>query len=379
MPFAALPPPPPAMTAPAAVPLESALQRELEAAVAAYGIPGASLAVRLRDGRMICMAAGWADREARRPMTSGHRLFTGSIGKTLVAALVLRQVQAGQLALDAPLLRYLDREPWVARLPHAAKITLRHLLNHTAALPEYVELPGIWEEVARNPDRRWTPAERLAGLVDAPPKGEPGTAFAYADTHYILLGLVLERVAGQSLEAQEQALLDELNLRETDIADRRRLPKLASGYSALPPFFRMPPKVVRNGHYAFNPQLEWAGGGFASTAADLARWGAALYGSKVLEASSLQAMVSRPVSTDFADGARYGLGVIVWDTGRGPAWGHSGFVPGFNAVLQHLPEEGITLALLCNSDTALKAPGRSPHAVAQRLLKVVRPGTGSAP
>lgn len=379
MPFAALPPPPPAMTAPAAVPLEAALQRELEAVVADFGIPGASLAVRLRDGRMVRLAAGWADREARRPMTPAHRLFTGSIGKTLVAALVLRQVQAGRLDPDAPLLRYLDQEPWVARLPQAATITLRHLLNHTAALPDYVALPGTWEEVARHPDRRWTPAERLAGLLDAPSTGEPGTAFAYADTHYILLGMVLERVSGLPLEAQEQALLDELGLRETLLADRRRLPRLASGYSALPPFFRMPPKVVRNGRYAFNPQLEWAGGGFASTAADLARWGAALYGGRVLEGSGLQAMMSHPVDTDFADGGRYGLGVIVWATERGPIWGHSGFVPGFNAVLQHLPNEGITLALLCNSDTALKAPGRSPHAVAQRLLKVVQPGTGSAP
>lgn len=379
MSFVPMPVAPPPMTALAAPPLEAALQRELDALLGEYGIPGASLAVRLKDGRMVRLAAGWADREGRRPMTPEHRLFTGSIGKTLVAALALRQVQAGRLDLDAPLLRYLDQDPWVARLPHATKITLRHLLNHTAALPEYVEQPGIWEEAARHPDKRWTPAERLAGLLDAPATGEPGSAFAYADTHYILLGMVLERADGRPLEAQERALLGELDLRETDIADQRRLPKLASGYSALPPFFRMPPKVVRNGRYAFNPQLEWAGGGFASTAADLARWGAALYGGRVLEASSLQAMVSRPVGTDFTDGARYGLGAIVWDTERGPVWGHSGFVPGFNAVLQHLPEEGITLALLCNSDTALKAPGRSPHAVAQRLLKAARPGTGSAP
>ena len=47
----------------------------------------------------------------------------------------------------------------------------------------------------------------------------------------------------------------------------------------------------------------------------------------------------------------------------------------FNAVLQHLPEEGVTLALLCNSDTALKAPGRSPHGVAQRLFQILRADT----
>lgn len=75
--------------------------------------------------------------------------------------------------------------------------------------------------------------------------------------------------------------------------------------------------------------------------------------------------------TQLGDDTSYGLATMIWKTPSGHLWGHSGFTPGFNALLQHDPSRGITLALLCNSDTALKGPGRTPHAVAQRLWEVL--------
>lgn len=352
--------------------LQSALQRELEAMVRELGIPGASLAVRMPDGRLLTVAAGWADRKARIRMTPRHRLFTGSIGKTCVAALVLREAARKRLDLDDPLAKYLGSESWFHRLPNAGSITLRHLLQHTAGVPEYVAKEAVWKRLAADPDKVWTPAERLAHILDEPAPFPAGQGFAYADSHFILLGMVLERVACRSLEAQERGLLQELRLRETLISDRRDLPGLPTGYSSLPPLFHMPPEVIQEGRYAFNPQLEWAGGGFASTAADLARWGAALFGGRVLPEPWLHQMVTPgPVKTDLPDGAGYGLGAILWETEHGSVQGHSGFVPGFNAVVQHVSRHGITLALLCNSDVALKGPGRTPHTAAQRLLRTV--------
>ncbi len=372
----------PALAAPAADPAQAALQKELDALVRESGMPGASLAVILKDGRLLTLVSGVADRESASRMMSQHRLFTGSIGKTYVAALVLRAAAAGKLGLDDLLSKHLAAEPWFQRLPNAATVTLRHLLTHTAGMPEYVGKESVWKAIVAAPDKVWTPAERMAFILGDGPLFEAGKGFGYADSHYILLGMVLERIHGTSLETQERALLAELGLKETLISDRRDLPKLPTGYSSLPPVFHMPQKVVEGGRYVFNPQLEWAGGGFASTAADLARWGAALYGGKVLPQPWLRQMVTGSgVKTDFPDGAAYGLGAILWHSELGPAWGHSGFVPGFNAVLEHLPEQGVTLALLCNSDVALKGPGRTPHAAAQRLLKVARTATspGSRP
>lgn len=368
----------PALAAPAVDPTQAALQKALDALVRDSGMPGASLAVILKDGRMLTLAAGVADRETAAPMTPQHRLFSGSIGKTYVAALVLRAAAAGQLGLDDLLSKHLGHEPWFQGLPNAATVTLRHLLTHTAGMPEYVEKEAVWKAIAAAPDKVWSPAERLAFILGDAPLFEAGKGFGYADSHYILLGMVLERLYGIPLETQERALLTELGLKETVISDRRDMLMLPTGYSSLPPMFHMPQKVVESGRYVFNPQLEWAGGGFASTAADLARWGAALYGGKVLSQPWLRRMVtSSGVTTDFPDGATYGLGAILWQSELGLAWGHSGFVPGFNAVLQHLPKQGVTLALLCNSDVALKGQGRTPHAAAQRLLRAVLPAPSS--
>lgn len=359
---------------------QRALQADLAALVRDWGIPGASLAVVLPDGRVLKAAAGFADPERGRPMRPDHRLFTGSIGKTYVAGVVLQLAAEGCLDLDDSLSKHLGDAPWFRRLPNSDRITLRHLLTHTAGLPEYVEKEAVWVEALAHPDRTWTPEARLDHILGDAPRFEPGRGFGYADTHYILLGMVVERVTGRRFEAELQArLLGPLGLRESLPADRRDLPDLPVGHSSLPPLFHMPPKVVVEGRYVINPQLEWTGGGLCSTAADLARWGHALYGGRVLSEPWLRRMVTPcGVPTDFPEGADYGLGAILWKTKLGPAWGHSGFVPGFNAVLQHLPEQRVTLALLCNADSALKGPGRSPHQAAQRLLAgvVARLGKG---
>lgn len=363
----------PVLAAPAAEPLQAVLQKELDALVAESGMPGASLAVILKDGRMLEVTSGVADRESKQAMSKAHYLFSGSIGKTYVASLVLRAVEAGKLSLDDPLSRHLGDLPWFSRLPNARAVTLRHLLTHTAGMPEYVAKEGVWSVIKTNPDKVWTPFERLAFILDDAPLFEAGKGFSYADTHFILLGMVLERIHGQPLEVQERALLKELGLKATEIANRRDLKGLPVGYSSLPDFFHMPAKTLVGGRYAFNPQLEWAGGGFVSTAADLARWGRALYGGKVLKAESLKAMTTPfGVKTDLSDGAGYGLGTMVWFTPQGEAWGHTGFVPGFNAVLHHLPKEGLTLALMCNSDGAFRGPGRTAMAVAQRILARIK-------
>lgn len=379
LPLAAAPGPP-ARGAAIRTALQRELQHELQAMVREWEIPGASLAVRMPDGQVLTAAAGWADREARTPMVPAHRLFTGSIGKTVVAALVLREAARGRLALDERLSKHLGSEPWFSRLPNAEAITLRQLLDHSAGVPEYVAKEAVWKTLAAEPDKVWTPEERLWNILGDPAPFPAGEGFAYADSHYILLGMVLERCTGMSLDRQERRLMKALGLKATLLADRRDLPGLAAGYSSLPPAFHMPAQVLREGRYAFNPQLEWAGGGFVSTAADLTRWGAALFDGAVLPAAWRQRMVTpSPLRTDFPDSARYGLGVILWETEHGPVWGHSGFVPGFNAVLQHVSRHHITLGLLCNSDIALKGPGRSPHAAAQRLLRTVLPAPTTEP
>jgi len=353
--------------------LPARIQSTLDGIVRECGIPGASLAVRLPDGQMLRAASGFADRERAEPMSPGHCMFSGSIGKTYVAAVALKLVAEGRLGLDDPVRNHLGAEPWFDRLPNGSRITVRQLLQHSTGLAEYVESEDLWRRVAAEPDKVWLPSERLAYVLGRPALFEPGKGFAYADTNFILLGMLLERVTGRRFEDLAKSMfIGPLGLNDTILANRRDLPHLPAGYSALPPMFRTPSKVASQGRYCFNPQLEWTGGGFCSTATDLARWGALLFGDKVLPAALRNAMVqSSGLPTHLGNDTAYGLATMIWNTPSGPLWGHSGFTPGFNALLQHDPSRGITLALLCNSDTALKGAGRTPHAVAQRLWKVL--------
>ena len=105
---------------------------------------------------------------------------------------------------------------------------------------------------------------------------------------------------------------------------------------------------------AINPQLEWAGGGFATNAVDLARWGHELYGGTALSAKARALMIDSAVPAKLGAASSYGLGVII----RPPAvangmpsvtWGHSGYFPGYMSELVYVVDTGTTLALQINS------------------------------
>ncbi|MCB0579304.1 MAG: beta-lactamase family protein, partial [Phaeodactylibacter sp.] len=123
--------------------LQTTLRKKLEAIVKDNSLPGATAAIVLPDGKLLSLAAGYADREADIRMMPGAQMFSGSVGKTFVAALVLKQVEAGKLRLDEKLEGHFGRESWYRQLPNASDITVRMLLQHTSGLPRYVFQPAF--------------------------------------------------------------------------------------------------------------------------------------------------------------------------------------------------------------------------------------------
>lgn len=171
------------------------------------GAPGALIVV--KDGSTIRAAArGFADRNAGRPMRTDDRFRIGSITKTFVAALVLQLVEEDRLRLDDPVERWLP-----GLVPGGRSITVRHLLSHTAGLPDYVEDPRL----RREPERRWTPAELVSlALARSAERAPPGGTFAYSSTDYVLLGLIAEKAGGAPLGEQlRDRLFEPLGLRRT--------------------------------------------------------------------------------------------------------------------------------------------------------------------
>ena len=340
----------PQQTAPATT-LEARLQAALNEWRASTGTPGASLGVALREGRSLGFASGLADRAANRTLKPTDLLMAGSTGKTFFAAVALQLIDSGKLDLNAPISKYLGSRPWFSRLPNANDITVRMLMTHTSGLVRYEMNPKFTADLRANPDKAWTPEEEIAYLLDAKPPFAAGQGWDYSDTNYIVLGMIMEGITGTKLyDEVQRRFLTPLKLTEVAPTTSRRVPGLVPGYAGPRDPLGLPDEVMTNGVFVINPQFEWTGGGYATSAHALARWGHALYTAKAISPKMRDLMVSEAVPAQLGPQSKYGLGVIVRETTpAGPAWGHSGFFPGYQTELVHFPEMGLTLAVQINT------------------------------
>lgn len=320
-----------------------------------FDFPGATAAIALPDGTVATVAAGLADLEANRSMSSETLMLAASIGKTLVAATVLALESEGRLARTDLLADHLDDRQWYDDLPNAQTITIGHLLHHSAGVPDHIQLPVFkswWSNIATGD--AMVDYEELIGLVAGTvPLFEAGTGWSYSDTGYLLLGLVIENVTGAPwTDSVRERFLDPLKLSGTIPSDRRNLPGLAIGYVAPDNPFNLPERTAdAGGRLLWNPAVEGAGGGFASTSHDLALWGHLLFGGEAMAECYLNRLLEGiPASSDASD-VLYGAGVAIYaNTPRGTVYGHGGWVPGYVSSLRHYVDHGVTVAFQINSD-----------------------------
>ena len=324
-------------------------------------LPGATAAAVLPDELVVEVATGYSSVEQQTPMRPEHVMPAGSVGKVFVAATVLTLVADGRLQLDAPISDWLGEEDWFDRLPNGSSITVRHLLQHASGLidhafesEEFVEVIG--ELIQSGDPDDYLPPERLVQLVlDREPLFEAGNGYHYTDTGYILLGMLVERVAGTSYyELMSEVIIDRLGLERTTPQNRRDPDDLAQGYAIEGRALGLPDEVVgSDGALVFNPLTEWTGGGLYSNPVDLARFVFALMRGEVVDDEALAEMTTlNPASVDDGAGG-YGLGLgRRVSSEHGVSYGHSGFFPGYNTRVAYLPRAGLALAVQVNCDSA---------------------------
>jgi len=206
--------------------LRASLQSKLDALHAAGSFPGVTIGFVLPDGRSSSVSTGVADVESKVPLKPSDRMLAGSIGKTYVSAVMLQLVQDGKVNLDTKIDRWFGSESWFPRLPNAKDITLRMLMNHSSGIPEHVLNKNFIAEMKKNPDRIWKHEELVAYILDS--KLFPaGQGWSYADTNYILVGMIFEQVTGKTVYGEVQRrILKPLNLERTIPSDRRILPEV---------------------------------------------------------------------------------------------------------------------------------------------------------
>ena len=353
-------------------PLKTALQTKLDDWHKAGSFPGATFGVVLANGESFGLAVGFSNTETKTPMKPTDRLLAGSVGKTFAAATALQLVKEGKIGLDDKIEKYLGSEPWFSRLPNARDITIRQLMNHTSGLVRYEFKEQFTKDLTANPEKFWKPAELVAYLLDEKAPFEAGKGWDYSDTNYIVLGMIIEKVTGKKFyDEANRRLLNPLKLTGTIPQDGPRLNGVVQGYAGANNPFGGKDAMIDQGKFVINPQFEWTGGGYASTAQDLARWAKMIYEGKAFSADLLPQVVEGVAAPMLGRESKYGLGVIIRKTPVGVAYGHSGFFPGYMTDMMYFPEHKVAVAVQVNTSVGRNL-GKPLSRVLVEMMEVIR-------
>jgi D-alanyl-D-alanine carboxypeptidase len=327
-----------------------------------HHIPGLSVAIATRQGVVWTGTVGVANLTSKAPAHAGYLYGIGSITKTFVACLVERLIDEGRLSEDTRLLDVLGAET-LRGIPNASEATIGQLLNHSSGIATW-EMDADWIRVGRgaqlDPEKWWGKSETLEFLREDrhPATNPPGVGFAYSNTNYTLLGLVLERVTGRAMVTLlHHDLLDPLGLKDIRLEgfepiDGQRVP--GRYHYGTAEFLRTAGRAaafreVGNGLLDVsrsNLSTEWTAGGLLATAHDLAAFTLALRDGQVVSAAALQRMTHFS-STGEADEE---VGQGLFREKMNPGWliGYDGGVLGFGAVMGWFEQGDVVIALMAN-------------------------------
>jgi D-alanyl-D-alanine carboxypeptidase len=349
--------------------LAARLEAVLEAAHLELGIPGLAACIRFADGTFWSAGAGFADVAAGRFVEPDTPFGLASVSKTFTAAEVMALVGEGRLHLGESVARLLPGT-LVGGRPLDPRISVRQLLDHTSGLPDFLTEPALGRDALAAPDTAWDAARALAYATD--PQDAPGTVYRYANTNYVLLGLVVESVTGRPLPVElRERFFEPLGLASAVVQGREAVP------GDLPVAYRAPAGVPGavppawgsgTGVRPYLAIVSAAGpaGDIAADACDTARWIHALFSGRAIDPALVGRMVDdarRLSAVDIA--APYGLGVQARVVGGHPTLGHSGRL-GHRSSARYFPGlGGLTIVVLTNESRD------DPGAVLLALLEIV--------
>jgi D-alanyl-D-alanine carboxypeptidase len=253
---------------------------------------------------------------------------------------VLELAAEGKLSLDDTI------EHWLPGLvPNGAAITLRELLNHTSGLFNYSEGAEWTPSVLADPQRIWLPKELIAVSAAHTPYFTPGTDWHYANTNYVLLGLVIEAATGRSVgDELRDRIFQPLGLGETSFpagVDASGLVHAYVGDATLPGVHGLWDITP-----VLNPSWLWAAGALVSNADDVTTFYARLLSGRILRADLVTAM-----RTVTPPAMNYGLGLMRFDTPCGRAFGHEGDFNGYRSAAVSRPNGSRVAVVMVNVDT----------------------------
>jgi D-alanyl-D-alanine carboxypeptidase len=282
--------------------------------------------------------AGLSDIPNNKPTDAGYTFRIGSNTKTMVGTVVLQLVEEGELNLDDKLSDYFPQ------YPKADSVTIAMLCNMTSGIFNFSE-DELWViELLTNPTKVWTPEETVELGFSHNYDFSPGTDWHYSNTNTFLLGMIIEKLTGNTLEQEiESRIINPLQLNKTGF--------LTSG-------LELPGTHGRGyyfGEYVENEDLTeyfdiswaWAAGSAYSTPRELQQYVKTLVGGGFLTDEMQQMRLTE--MREIAPNVAYGLSLLK----RGSFYGHNGGLHGFTSSMYHSNEKDCTVIIYFNCQLEL--------------------------
>lgn len=319
------------------------------------GAPSAAVAVIRGKDTLVYKGYGLANLPASHAAAPTTVYEIGSITKQFTSAAIMRLVDAGRIKLDDDLSKYVPQFPLQGH-----KVSIRQLLNHTSGIHSYTS-SAEWKKT-------WAQDLSPDAIVGFVAKDTfdfaPGAAYRYNNTGYVLLGMVIEKVTGQSYATHLNAtFFKPLGLTQTSYCPSKTTdPTFASGYSRGADGGAVPSAYLSLTH-PFSACV------LCSTVGDLVKWQRALASGKVVSPSSHTLMTTPGTLNDGAQ-IRYGFGLVPGNVLGHATIGHGGGINGFTTSSVYVPDDTLSVVVFTNFDEA------SPDPLANDLLRVAY---GAAP
>ena len=330
----------------------------VEAQRKAQEIPGVSLAV-CRDGKIVKASGyGVANVEWDIPVTPETIFQSGSVGKQFTATAVMMLVEEGKLGLDDKISKFIPEAPVAWN-----DVTVRSVLTHTSGIADYGGEEDTMGKGVINFRKDYTEEELIRVFAKMPKDFPTGEKWSYSNTGYVLLGVIIHRVTGKFYgDFLQDRVFKPLGMTSTRIISEADIvPHRSSGY-------RLVKGELKNQEWVSPTLNTTADGALYTNVLDLAKWDSALYTTKLIKRSSLDAMWT-PAKLTSGKTYPYGFG---WDLASKQghrAVSHDGAWQGFTMSMSRYLDDRLTVIVMTNLDSDNSEPEKIADEVARIYLK----------
>jgi len=292
---------------------------------------------------------GMADLKNQIELTSCDLMRIASISKVYTATAIMMLIEDGKINLDAKISDYIS-EDIINNITNGNKITVKQLLNHTSGIKNYVYVTAnSW---TNNSIKGLSAEENLKYIYNKPADFEPGTKFAYSNSGYLLLGIIIKNVTNKNsaYEAITDMIIVPNNYTNTVLTNEPILN--SNGYRDL-----YDKGVMKDFSYVDENAVsgqDMTDGGIISNSYDVATFFHSLMNNEIISTNTMELMQTwydpgYPSTEGYASYEGYGLGLTKIKVKDKIAIGHFGMVNCFNTLVYHFPEDNITICVLNNS------------------------------